>query len=336
MTPSRPRYRAVLSRPELAYLLAVVSAGPVVGLDNPRVAGSRAEVGLERLVANGRLTADGAGWNLDNRLALMVATMASPERTMMVTRIIDGDRQRRQVVTYYAAGELLVEQFRIDDPGGHGDRANDDGEPGDHYVIAGLAGDDEMIEHIIGAVPAPAEGTVAVWGMAAADESAAAGRTVQVADDGFAAAVAAEPTVRLAGDRFAGAVGAEPPARRRSLLQGLLMDAGVAREPATAWARAIRPDGSDLMVEAAAFAGRRVVARRDLRWFEVSVPVPEPVVVADDGDGTSVTVGPGHPATVTRLLQPIWQGLSKARAEFLDNRSLFVATGPRSDRSDRS
>lgn len=172
--------QVVLSRPELAYLLDLVAAGPVVGLDNRRLAEADRTEGLEVLKAEGRLVPDGAGFDLDDRLALLIAVMANPEMTTMVTRHDAGHR----VATLAEADGLLVEHYRTAD---------------DRYVVTKVPGADVAAARLESALD----------GVATADDET----SVVVPVDGLSAALTAEiPAARSAAVREVMEAGGAPAA----------------------------------------------------------------------------------------------------------------------------
>lgn len=115
----QPIRQAILSTAEFSYLLNLVSARNVVGVDNDQLFRAKEAdqkamytAGFQQLIDNGWLVKEGNKHNISNQLVLMVATVANPEMTMMVTRYTS---QGEQVITYYSANDHIVEQIRTAD-----------------------------------------------------------------------------------------------------------------------------------------------------------------------------------------------------------------------------
>lgn len=118
----QPIRQAILSTAEFSYLLNLVSARNIVGVDNDQLfpvdeidQKMMCTAGFQQLVEHGWLIKEGnkgSKHNISNQLVLMVATVANPELTMMITRYTS---QGEQVITYYYANDRVVEQIRTAD-----------------------------------------------------------------------------------------------------------------------------------------------------------------------------------------------------------------------------
>lgn len=111
MTETSMGVRAVLEPDELAHLLRIVEAGPILGLDNDEISRADSEAGLDRLKTNGWMQQDGGGWNLANHLYLMAAVISEASRVLTITRLDGGER----TAAFYGADRHLVEVFRADE-----------------------------------------------------------------------------------------------------------------------------------------------------------------------------------------------------------------------------
>lgn len=113
-------HSATVSTAEFAYLLNLVSAEQIIGVDNdnlfPKDEAHHARLladGFDQLVEKGWLSREDRPnrYNLNNELMLLVAVIANPELTMMSQRYFAGGEQ---IVTYYLAEGRIVEQVRTD------------------------------------------------------------------------------------------------------------------------------------------------------------------------------------------------------------------------------
>ena len=108
--------QAKLEPSEFAYLLNVLDARKIVGVDNdllfpaePAQKEALLTEGFEQLVEHGWFQKEDGQINANNTLFLMTAVTAQPEIVITVTYI---DSQKLEhTVTYYLADRFIVEQF---------------------------------------------------------------------------------------------------------------------------------------------------------------------------------------------------------------------------------
>ena len=112
--------QAKLELSEFAYLLHTLKASQVVGVDSALffpddelIRESLLRTGLETLRTHGWMVPQGLGWQINTRLVLMVAVVATPEIIVTMTQSTPAGRQ--QIVTYYLAQSIYIEQFRTAD-----------------------------------------------------------------------------------------------------------------------------------------------------------------------------------------------------------------------------
>ena len=99
---------------ELAYLLAVVDARSLAGVDDPRLFPATPDeqdaifsAGLKALKEHGHLKpAERGSMRLDDGLIYLVSVLAQPEHVILTLRDRDG---ARQVVFHYLAGPAVIE-----------------------------------------------------------------------------------------------------------------------------------------------------------------------------------------------------------------------------------
>jgi hypothetical protein len=108
--------QALLKLSEFSYLLHTLSAKQVVGINNESVFPSdetAREVmlaqGFTDLQENGWLISQNGKYQTNAELMLLVAVLAAPENTIMLTRRVADET--RQTVTYYQAQGIFVEQI---------------------------------------------------------------------------------------------------------------------------------------------------------------------------------------------------------------------------------
>lgn len=108
-----------LSTPELAYLLNLVSARGLPGVDDPRLF-PEAPTAQKNTYAKGREQLEAHGWitpvpdhtaeyEINSLLFEMAAALANPQAVVLTVK--DDSKGRRQVVLHYLAGEQIVELF---------------------------------------------------------------------------------------------------------------------------------------------------------------------------------------------------------------------------------
>lgn len=109
-------HAATITAAELAYLLHLLSAPQVIGLDNQHIRDSPEldkselrQLGYKQLVEHGWLIREDVGYNLNDHLMLMVAVMAYPEIAMTV---MQKTSLGVQCIAYYQAEGHIVEQIR--------------------------------------------------------------------------------------------------------------------------------------------------------------------------------------------------------------------------------
>lgn len=109
--------QAKLTTNEFAYLLHALSAQKIIGVNNAQLFPDKSEeqdillsVGLQLLKEHGWLQpSDGDTFKTHTGLVLLIAVIASPEQTIMLTKAMPGNS--RQTITYYFAQGMIVEQF---------------------------------------------------------------------------------------------------------------------------------------------------------------------------------------------------------------------------------
>lgn len=108
-----------LSMPELAYLLSLVSARRLPGVDDPRLF-PEAPAAQKNTYAKGREQLEAHGWitpvpdhtgeyEINSLLFEMAAALANPQ--VVVLTLKEDTKGRRQVVLHYLSGEQIVELF---------------------------------------------------------------------------------------------------------------------------------------------------------------------------------------------------------------------------------
>lgn len=108
--------QAILDSSEFAYLLQMVGATRVVGVDNSLLfpGDDQANVlllqqGLEALQAHGWLVPDGKGFRTHTGVVVLTAVVANPELVVFLTLATpDGSKQ---FATYYMGQDIVVEQL---------------------------------------------------------------------------------------------------------------------------------------------------------------------------------------------------------------------------------
>ena len=137
--------QATLDANEFAFLLHSFNAQKVVGVDNATLfpvddtsRDAMLDEGFSTLQQHGWLLAEDSKIKTNTSLALMVATVASPEQTIMLTRYLpDGGKQ---AITYYLAQGIVVEQFLTSDQ---------------QYILTGLDSSSEMVDRLQQALQIP-------------------------------------------------------------------------------------------------------------------------------------------------------------------------------------
>lgn len=137
--------QATLDSNEFAFLLHSFNAQKVVGVDNATLfpvddtsRDAMLDEGFSTLQQHGWLLAEDSKIKTNTHLALMVAVVASPEQTIMLTRYLpDGGKQ---AITYYLAQGIVVEQFLTSDQ---------------QYILTTLDGSSEMIVRLQQALHIP-------------------------------------------------------------------------------------------------------------------------------------------------------------------------------------
>jgi hypothetical protein len=136
----------VLQTEEFAYMLAVVEAEAVVGVDDPNlfpdpVSGEAIyKKGLEQLVVDGYAQPTGKPeeYAFDDTLSLMVADVGHPDFVVFTIRNTD---EGRRVVLHYLAGPDIVELAA---------------EPDDTYILGAVADRKAMVARIQDVLALPA------------------------------------------------------------------------------------------------------------------------------------------------------------------------------------
>lgn len=112
--------QAKLTVDEFAYLLQGLDTRQVIGVDNARLfptgdlsRTSLLDQGFNSLQEHGWLQADGSTFRTHTPLILMCAVVAQPEQTIMLTYKLSSGVE--QIITYYLAQEMIVEQFLTSD-----------------------------------------------------------------------------------------------------------------------------------------------------------------------------------------------------------------------------
>ncbi len=108
--------QAKLEPSEFAYLLHILNAEKVVGVNNgrlfpaePSARDTLLNLGFIRLQEHGWLVGSEGGSDANDYLMLMVAVVVDPAYTLTATHYLSQDV--RQTLTYYANGTIIVEQF---------------------------------------------------------------------------------------------------------------------------------------------------------------------------------------------------------------------------------
>jgi hypothetical protein len=111
--------QATLDSNEFAFLLHILNAKAVIGVNNSflfpaddTLRESLLSQGFNMLQEHGWLLSEDSKFITNTGLALMAAAIASPERTIMLTRYMP---KGRQTITYYLAQDIIVEQFLTSD-----------------------------------------------------------------------------------------------------------------------------------------------------------------------------------------------------------------------------